>query len=202
MLDRDEHASMTAHAERLDRLAAARAAIEAAEPPGARLSPAEGAPPRDRLDGEARLALQRAVMLLSVRGLPAEELRRRLARRYAPEAVEAALRALAGSPFLDDRAWASAYVAGMRGRERSGALLRRELRAKGVSVADAAAALEGHDDREAALAAARKRIRSLARLEPAVRTRRLRDYLLRRGFGASAVRAAIEAADAAFPSSD
>jgi SOS response regulatory protein OraA/RecX len=145
------------------------------------------------LDEEARLALQRAVTLLSVRGLPTEELRRRLARRYTPEAVEAALAALVGSPFLDDRAWASAYVAGTRGRERSTALLRRELRAKGVGAIDAAAAVEEHDDTEAALAAARRRVRSLGDLDPAVRTRRLRDYLLRRGFASGAVRAAMEA---------
>ncbi len=145
------------------------------------------------LEGEGQLALRRAVALLAVRGLPAVELRRRLARRYEPTAVDAALRALEGSPFLDDRAWASAYVAGTRGRERSTALLRRELRAKGVSMLDAAAAVEEHDDQAAALAAARRRVRALRDLEPAVRTRRLRDYLSRRGFGPAAIHAAMAA---------
>jgi len=116
-----------------------------------------------------------------------------LLRRYTAGAVEGALKALEGSPFLDDRAWASAYVAGTRGRERSTALLRRELRSKGVSQLDAAAAVEKHNDAEAALVAARKRVRSLGGLDPAVRTRRLRDYLLRRGFASSAVREATEA---------
>jgi regulatory protein len=184
-----------------ERLGAARAALEAARGiEGSPASPEVEPPSKDRshldkeaLDEEARLALQRAVTLLSIRGLPTEELRRRLVRRYTPEAVEAALGTLAGSPFLDDRAWATAYVAGTRGRERSTALLRRELRAKGVGVLDAAAAVEEHDDTEAALAAARKRIRSLGGLEASVRHRRLRDYLLRRGFASGAVRAAMEA---------
>lgn len=148
------------------------------------------------LDEEARLALQRAIMLLSVRGLPTEELRKRLVRRYTPEAADAALAALIGTPFLDDRAWASAYVAGTRGRERSTSLLRRELRSKGVGVLDAAAAVEEHDDHAAALAAGRKRLRALSRLDASVRTRRLRDYLLRRGFGGGVVREVMAALDA------
>ncbi|MSP21602.1 MAG: hypothetical protein EXR66_01020 [Dehalococcoidia bacterium] len=180
-----------------ERHAAARAALEAAaaaaEVADESPQPAQAHFDKASLDEEARLALQRAIMLLSVRGLPTEELRKRLVRHYTPEAVEAALATLIGTPFLDDRAWASAYVAGMRGRERSTSLLRRELRSKGVSVLDAAAAVEEHDDRAAALAAGRKRLRSLSRLEASVRTRRLRDYLLRRGFGASAVREVMSA---------
>ena len=179
-----------------ERFAAARAALEAVsslEGVPAEATRTAGSGAQARLDEEGRLALRRAVMLLSVRGLPTEELRRRLLRRYTAGAVEAALEALAGSPFLDDQAWALAYVAGTRGRERSTALLRRELRSKGVSVLDAAAAIEEHDDHGAALAAARRRVRSLGSLEPAVRDRRLRDYLLRRGFASEAVREAMEA---------
>ena len=178
-----------------ERLAVARAALEevSGSEGRAKATPGPETAVGAGLDEEGRLALRRAVMLLSVRGLATAELRRRLLRRYPAGAVEAALQARGGSPFLDDRAWALAYVAGTRGRERSTALLRRELRSKGVSVVDAAAAVEEHDDREAALAAARRRVRSLGDLDPAVRTRRLRDYLLRRGFASEAVREAMEA---------
>jgi regulatory protein len=141
---------------------------------------------------EGRAAFQQALRLLSMRGYPTQELRRRLLRRHEPAAVEAALQALAGSPFLDDAAWAAAHVAGLRGRYRSAALLRRELAAKGVRSEDATAALEAHDDDAAALAAAAKRVGALAHLDPAARSRRLRDYLLRRGFASGAVRSALD----------
>lgn len=158
--------------------------IEAAPPP----EPAAPAP----LDREARAALQQALRLLSLRGYPTQELRRRLLRRHEAEAVDAALESLASTPFLDDGAWAAAYVAGLRGRERSATLLRRELSAKGVAAEDVTAALATHDDAEAALAAATKRVGALARLAPEVRERRLRDYLVRRGFSSAAVRRALD----------
>ncbi len=148
--------------------------------PGEGDAPARGA--KRPLDAAARAALQQALRLLSVRGYATGELRRRLLRQHEAEAVDAALASLEGTPFLDDAAWAAAYVGGHRGRERSSALLRRDLATRGVRGEDAAAALEGHDDAAAALAVARRRARSLMGLMPEVRERRLRDYLLRRGF--------------------
>lgn len=142
------------------------------------------APPLDR---EARAALQQALRLLSIRGYATAELRRRLLRTHAPAAADAALAELAHTPFLDDARWAAGFVSGVRGRQRSSSLLRRELSARGVTAEDARAALEAHDDTEAALEAARRRWSALARLEPAVRDRRLRDYLARRGFSGSVV---------------
>ncbi len=155
-------------------------------------SPSEPAAPAP-LSREARAALQQALRLLSLRGYPVQELRRRLLRRHEPDAVDAAVESLAGTPFLDDGAWAAAYVASLRGRERSATLLRRELAAKGVGADDVSAALASHDDGEAALAAAKKRAGALARLVPEVRERRLRDYLLRRGFSSGAIKRALEA---------
>lgn len=142
---------------------------------------------------EERRAIQRAVDLLSRRAYATAELRSRLARSAPPEAVDAAIRRLEAAGFLDDGAWARSYVGSGRGSERSSALLRRELRAKGVEGEDAAEALAEHDDRAAALAAAERRLRALERLDPAVRARRLRDYLARRGFSGNDARAAMDA---------
>ena len=155
--------------------------------------------PARRLDAAGRAALQQALRLLAVRGYATAELRRRLLRQHEADAVEAALGALEGTAFLDDGAWSVAYVAGMRGRERSSALLRRDLAARGVTGEVATNALATHDDEAAALAVARRRAGSLRSLEAEVRARRLRDYLLRRGFsGGLAQRAASMALEEAF----
>lgn len=154
-----------------------------------------------RLDAGGRAALQQALRLLAVRGYATAELRRRLLRQHEPDAVDTALASLEGTAFLDDTAWSAAYVGGMRGRERSSALLRRDLAARGVTGEAAAAALATHDDEAAAFAVARRRANSLRSLEAEVRTRRLRDYLLRRGFsGGLAQRAASMALAEAFGS--
>lgn len=151
---------------------------------------------------EARRALKKAVDLLSRRGYATSELRKRLERQGPPEAAASAVARLEAAGFLDDGAWAASYVDGPRGRERSRAMLRRDLRSKGVEDEVAASALAEHDDRAAALETARKRVRSLMRLEPEVRARRLRDYLLRRGFSGSVVRATLEVVLTSVPGDD
>ncbi|MCC6237966.1 MAG: RecX family transcriptional regulator [Dehalococcoidia bacterium] len=159
--------------------------------------------PRAPLDAAGRAALQQALRLLSVRGYATAELRRRLLRRHEADAVDGALRSLEGTSFLDDAAWAASYVGGMRGRERSSAILRRDMAARGVDGAVAASALETHDDEVAALAVARRRAGSLRTVPAEVRARRLRDYLLRRGFSAGlAQRATAAALSEAFGTDD
>jgi regulatory protein len=151
---------------------------------------------------EARRALKKAVDLLSRRGYATAELRKRLERQSPPEAVDAALERLEASGLLDDGAWAASYVDGPRGRERSRSMLRRDLRSKGIEDEAAASVLEEHDDRAAALQVAERRVRSLTRLAPEVRARRLRDYLLRRGFAGGVVRATLDAVLTSVPHDD
>ncbi len=151
------------------------------------------------LGASGRAALQQALRLLSVRGYATVELQRRLLRQHEPEAVDAALSRLEGTTFLDDAAWAASYVGGLRGRQRSSAILRRELAARGVRGELAATALDTHDDESAALAVARRRAGSLRGVAAEVRARRLRDYLVRRGFsGGLAQRATVTALSEAF----
>ncbi len=139
----------------------------------------------------ARRALRRAVTLLSRRALTTSELATRLAKDFAPEDIERALDTLLESGYLIDSAVAASYVTNTRARQRSTALLRRELAQRGVDAETIAASLEEHDDHAAALEAATRRWRVLRRLEPDVARRRLRDYLARRGFGRSAIEAAL-----------
>jgi SOS response regulatory protein OraA/RecX len=78
--------------------------------------------------------------------------------------------------------------------------VQQELARKGVAreVTDEAVAEvfeeEAIDEGESLDRLVQKRLRSLAKLEPAVRDRRLWSYLARRGFDSSDIRAAIERA--------
>lgn len=142
----------------------------------------------------------RAVNLLAFRARSRQELRRSLLRKGEPEAhVEAALDRLAASGLIDDAAFARQFA-----RSRSSGLgasrrrIQQELGRRGVSreVGDQAIA-EVYDEDEVdegsvAERAARKKLRSLSGLDPAVRNRRLYAYLARRGYDVTDIRRAIE----------
>jgi len=105
---------------------------------------------------------------------------------------------LSGAGLLDDASFAAAFVRSrIATRGASVWLLRRDLARKGVArdVADLAisAVMADEEIDEDALARreARKKYRSLARLEPAVARRRLAAYLQRRGFSAGVVRTVV-----------
>ena len=150
-------------------------------------------------DGAAR-AVQRALRLTARRARTEAELRKALARDFQPDVVDAAVERMRALGYVDDPVWAAAYVARPRSQERAASLLRRELRARGVSDGDADAALVEHDDGAAALRTARKRLRALRSLAPERRERRLRDHLLRRGFArALAESVAVRALSAELP---
>ncbi len=86
--------------------------------------------------------------------------------------------------LVDDRAFAAGYVQS-RSSGRGRRALAQELRRKGVDDETAAEALEvvdGESQTEAARNLVRRKLRSTAGLEPAVRERRLFGMLARRGF--------------------
>lgn len=151
-----------------------------------------------------------ALSLLSHRARTRVELSRRLRRKeFGPEIVERVLEWLGERGYLDDRAFAEAFVRDrLRLRPRGRMALLRELRGKGVDDATATAAvdavMEARDVDEAALAqdAARawaRRNRSALRRaasSPDERQRvrrRLYGHLARRGFVGDAVRSAVAA---------
>jgi regulatory protein len=151
------------------------------------------APPA--LDGRGvRVA---AFDLLARKAWSGRDLRARLVRRGAPAEVASEVVAeLEGKGYVDDESFARWWAeARARGRRVGSLRLTQELRAKGIAPALVSAAVESAfaevPEAERALAAARRRLPALLRTRPDRAAARLRDYLLRRGYPARAVRRAV-----------
>lgn len=85
--------------------------------------------------------------------------------------------------LIDDAVFAGLWVQSQQRRMTSARAMRGELQAKGVDAAIIAEVMPDADaDYEAALALARKKIRTMGGLEPHVRYRRLAGALARKGF--------------------
>lgn len=142
----------------------------------------------------------RALQMLAFRARASAELRRSLVRKGEPaEHVDRAIERLLAAGLLDDAAFARQFTrAKASGAGASRRRIQQELGRKGVArgVSDGAIAEvfeeEEIDESEVAVTAARKKLRSLGGLEPAVRDRRLYAYLARRGYGSGDIRRAIE----------
>jgi regulatory protein len=145
-------------------------------------------------------AYDRALGILAARDRSSVELRRRLVQKgiEAPHA-EAAVARLVERGVVDDAKYARAVV---RSKAVGGGASRRrvsqELAKRGVerTVADEAVAEvwreEEVDQREAAERLARKRLSSVAQLDPLSQRRRLYAFLARRGYDADEIRHAID----------
>jgi regulatory protein len=129
--------------------------------------------------------------LLSRRAWTRAELAARLRRRGAPPDVAAAVVGdLVARGYVDDAAYARHWVATRAARGYGAARLRAELRARGVAapLIDAAlGTLEPEEPLARAREAARRRLPALRRGRPERLAHRLRDYLLRRGYGVGVV---------------
>ncbi len=144
-------------------------------------------------------ALEAALRLLNYRARSRAELQRRLRRSgHAPPAIEAAVARCDELGYLDDEAFAIAYVRDrLKFRPRGRRVLVAELREKGISQTTAVAAIDevfGQaevSEGELADQVARKRVQSLASLEPEVARRRLTAFLARRGFSSATIRDAV-----------
>jgi regulatory protein len=118
------------------------------------------------------------------------ELARSLTRKgEEPATIEWALARLREQGLLDDAAFARAFTrARVVGGNQSRRRVEQELTRRGVprpvgsEAIDAVLEEEGVDQRAIVVDAARKKLRSLAGLDPAVRRRRLYAYLARRGY--------------------
>lgn len=150
---------------------------------GKALSPSEVKSLR-RADSEERLWSQ-ALRLLGVRPRSRAELRDRLLRGGADRAIVGrVLRRLEAQGLVDDGAFARFWAESRHAfNPRSPRLLSLELRQKGVPPEAIAQAVEGVDEDEEALRAARRRLRGLQGLGYAEFRRRLGARLRRRGFG-------------------
>lgn len=151
----------------------------------------------DQRATQLEVARKIALDLLAVRQRSEHELRVAMAKRKVPDDVaDELVERFTEVGLLDDATFAAALTTtrstlSQRGRAR----IRQELQLKGVDreVADAALAeIDPEAEREAALAVARKRMRTLAGLEPHVARRRLAGVLARRGFSGSLVSSVVQ----------
>jgi regulatory protein len=143
----------------------------------------------------------RALNMLAFRARSSAELGRALVRKGEPkEVVHAAIGRLRDQGLLDDAAFAQSFTrAKVLGAQQSRRRVQQDLARKGVAreVTDAAIAIvfeeEQIDQRDVVEMAARKKLRSLTKLEPAVRRRRLYAFLARRGYDSEDIRRAMDA---------
>lgn len=158
---------------------------------------------RDSVRREASLlaTYDRALNLLAPRARSARELRRALVRKgEPPHQVDAAIARLEAAGFLDDGAFARQFArskavgAGMSRRR-----IQQELGRRGVAraVGDDAVAIvfeeEQLDERAVVENAARKKLRSLKKLDAETRKRRLYAFLARRGYERDDIRRVMQA---------
>jgi regulatory protein len=132
----------------------------------------------------------RALDMLALTARSSKDLRQRLVRKGAsPEIVDIAIERLQQAGLLDDASFARQFA---RSKALGSGLSRRrlvqELSRKGVSrelsseAVDSVFEDEQIDEAENIERVARKKLRSLAKLEPRVRARRLFAFLARRGY--------------------
>lgn len=157
----------------------------------------------EQIAGEAAQlkVYDRALNMLAFRARSSAELARSLVRKGEPkELVDRAVARLQEQGLLDDAAFAQSFTrAKVLGAQQSRRRVQQDLARKGVArtVSDAAIATvfaeEGVDQRDVVVQAARKKLRSLAKLDPVVRRRRLYAFLARRGYDGEDIRQAMEA---------
>jgi regulatory protein len=146
----------------------------------------------------------RALDMLALTARSSKDLRQRLVRKGAsPEIVDLAIERLQHAGYLDDASFARQFA---RSKALGSGLSRRrlvqELSRKGVSrelsseAVDSVFEDEHIDEAENIERVARKKFRSLAKLEPRVRARRLFAFLARRGYDVDEITRVVSALDA------
>lgn len=147
-------------------------------------------PARERPDRPKRSTYERALDLLEARPRGVAELRRHLLKKGEPEAdVEAAIERLLGAQLLDDPTYARQFARSKAlGPGHSRRRLQQELTRRGVARDVASEAIDAvFEDEEVDEAAtiervAKKKLKTLAKLDVEVQRRRLYAFLARRGY--------------------
>jgi regulatory protein len=148
------------------------------------------------LHPENRKALANAYRFLAHRPRSGAEMRSHLQTAgFGDSIVEETLQSLISQGFIDDHAFAVAWVESrMTFRPRSRRLIIKELIDKGVDEALADSAAEEIDDESTALALALRRASMLRDSDREVFMRRLSRYLTSRGFDYGTIGRAVRAA--------
>ncbi|MFL5618892.1 MAG: regulatory protein RecX [Gemmatimonadaceae bacterium] len=166
----------------------------------------------DQIELEARRlhAYDRALNMLAFRARSSSELARSLQRKGEEKPyVEWALGRLKEQGLIDDAAFARSFarakvVDGKQSRRR----VQQDLARKGVSrslsdeAIDTVFEEEAVDQRAIVEEAARKKLRSLTGLEPAVQRRRLYGFLARRGYEIDDIRSVLSAIGSSLSADD
>jgi regulatory protein len=141
---------------------------------------------------EQKRAYESALLLLSYRARAAGELEQRLRRKgYGDEAIASTMHRLQNAGLIDDARFSKQWVAGRSGASgRGAAVIRNELRAKGVDATTIAETVPA-DDPETALAVVRARAARLPVDDYQEFRRRLGSFLQRRGFAYDVIRTAV-----------
>ena len=133
-----------------------------------------------------------AIRFISHRPRSEAEVRKRLRRGFSPHVVDGVVADLVEQSLIDDADFAAAWsYTRNRLSPRSAKAVERELLSKGVSADPARSALDGLDDADGALRAARKFARRLELDDYPAFRRRLWGHLHRRGFRPSIARPTI-----------
>lgn len=146
----------------------------------------------DRLQREdgASLAYNNALRLLGYRPRSRVEIERHLRQKgYEPEAIDAAMARLAANRYIDDEAFARAWLNHReRSRPRGARGLSHELRQKGVAREIIDDLLTNLDEDASAWAAVEGKLDRWRSLEPEVFRKKITGFLSRRGFGYDTIR--------------
>ena len=166
----------------------------------------------DQIALEARRlhTYDRALNMLAFRARSSRELARSLVRKGEEQPdVDWALARLTEQGLLDDEAFARSFArAKVVGGKQSRRRVQQDLARKGVARAVSDEAIdtvfeeEAVDQRAIVEEAARKKLRSLAGLDPAVQRRRLYGFLARRGYELDDIRSALDAIGSALGRDD
>lgn len=144
-----------------------------------------------------RHALDRAVGYLAARAHSCREIEQKLTRiGYRPCTVEMVIYKLQKENLLDDADFARQWVEARSGHSLGRQRIALELRRKGISAAEAEAALEDIDDEDQLAGAVRLVEKNLHRAKPGEDPRktaaRLTAMLARRGYGYDVAKEAIQ----------
>jgi len=144
--------------------------------------------------GAAESTYDQALNYLSYRPRSREEVDAYLQRRGAPQSqIEEVITRLEGAGLLNDEAFARFWVENRTEfRPRGARALRFELRSKGISTDIADQAVSQVDMVDGAYRAAAKKARQLSELDRPAFSRKLVEYLARRGFDYDVAREAAE----------
>ncbi len=145
---------------------------------------------------ECSRAKTSALRLLKIRPRSEHELRDRLKRKkFSPEVIEETIRYLKSYRFIDDAAFAKAWIKYRLTKPLGMNRIIQELKIKGIAddiIQDQReSAQEDLDEPSAVESLVKKKLKLYQNIEPLKRKKRIFDFLARRGFSLSLIQQAI-----------